>query len=94
MSSALARVAEVKNQMEVVRSRRAQAEANLALVKTQLEATEVELRAIGVEPDNAENELAVLETQLAKALDEVTAKLHAELDECNRAVELTNEALK
>lgn len=90
----LDRVTELRKLDAQVTARRAQAEANLALARTQLEQTEKAIRALGFEPDTAEAALATLEAQLAQAVTDLEAMLRAELASCEDVIKVTTEALK
>lgn len=75
-------------------ARRATAEANLALVKQRLEQTEAEIRALGVEPENAEQELVTIESQLEQAVTQLTDLLIAEIKASEDVIASTSAALK
>lgn len=87
-------VTELRKLEEKVRARRAAAEANLALVEQQFKQTEDALRALGVDPDAAEQELATLQEQFDRAAAELTTQLKAELASCEEVMRVTSEALK
>lgn len=91
---ALQRVTELRKLESEAQARRAKAEANLALAKTRLEQTEAEIRSLGVEPENAEQELATLKAQLDKTVTELDAALRADLARCDEVIKTTTAALQ
>lgn len=54
---------------------RAEAEASVNLARQQLAQTDEALTALGITPDNCEQELTALETQLAQLVSELEAKV-------------------
>lgn len=65
---------------------RAEAEAGLSVAKQRLAEVDGKLKALGLNPEEAEVELAALEAQLEKAVGEFTVALSAEITIYNEVV--------
>ena|SRR5215471_7247774 len=57
---------------------RSEAEGSIASAQTQLEQTNAKIKALGIDPENAEQELQALEDQLATMEQELSAAIDAD----------------
>lgn len=58
---------------------RTEAEVVLSVARTRLSETEAKLKELGVEPDNAEAEIATLEAGLRQTVEDLQARVAAEI---------------
>lgn len=72
---------------------RAGAEANLTLAKRRLEEVDGKLRAMGIDPGNAEQELAALEAQLETSVAELRVRVAEETKAYEGILERTKSIL-
>lgn len=77
----------LKGDVERSAALRAQAEANLSMSRQQLAKVDEQLKALGVEPNDAEQQLALMETTLEKKVGEMQASVNAEIAAYNKVVE-------
>lgn len=70
---------------------RAQAEANLSMARKQLGKVDEQLKALGVEPDDAERQLELMETALDKKVTEMQGIVNGEIATYNKVVEASRQ---
>lgn len=71
-------ILKLKQDVERTQQLRQEADVALKLAEQKQAAVDDELRGLGVEPDNAEAELAALDAQIEKSAAELSAALAAE----------------
>lgn len=76
--SVLEDLAKLKQEVSRAQTLRARADANLGLVRRQLEEVDGKLKGLGIDPEHAEQELAAMEAQLAASVADLRAKVAEE----------------
>jgi predicted nucleic acid-binding Zn-ribbon protein len=66
---------------------RAEAEASLEMAKNQREQVYNRLKELGIDPDNADQELSALETQLEETMGKLSEAMNAEIRSYNAITE-------
>jgi chromosome segregation ATPase len=92
--SILEDLARLKAEASRAQTLRAGAEANLSVARRQLEEIDGKLRAMGIDPGNAEQELAALEEQLALSVSELRAKVSSETTAYEAILKQTADVLR
>jgi len=87
------RIVELRGDVQKAQKLRAEAEANLGVAKQKLTDVDAQLKALGLNPDNAEQELSALEGQLKKTVGELQAAISKEIVSYNEIVAASKQAL-
>ena len=88
-SDITAQIVALKTQVASAQKLRAEAEAGLGVAKQRLAEVDAKLKGLGLNPENAEVEVAALEEQLQKAITDYAKAVNAEIaayNEVNTAV--------
>lgn len=83
------KILELKNQSNSSIRLRAEAEASLRQAEQSRDAINTRLKELGVDPENAEVELAAAEDQLKITVAELTTALNAEVEQYNSILKAT-----
>jgi septal ring factor EnvC (AmiA/AmiB activator) len=94
MAGVLEDLAKLKAEAARAQTLRASAEANLGVVKRQLEEVDSKLRALGIDPGNAEQALSDLEAQLATTIGELRMRVAEETAAYDAILQQTAEVLR
>jgi chromosome segregation ATPase len=88
-----ARIIDLRGDVQRAQKLRAEAEVNLNAAKKKLEEVDAALKALGLNPDNADTELTALEAQLTKTVGELQAAISKEIGAYNDIIESSKKAL-
>lgn len=87
------RIVELRGDVQKAQKLRAEAEANLSVAKQKLEDVDKQLKALGLNPDNADVELTALEDQLKKTVGELQTAISKEITSYNEIIAASKQAL-
>ncbi len=88
-----AKIIDLRGDVQRAQKLRTEAEFNLNAAKKKLEEVDAALKGLGLNPDNADTELAALEAQLNKTVAELQAAISAEIAAYNEIIESSKRAL-
>lgn len=89
----LEELAALKAEAQRAQTLRATAEANRAVVQRRLEEIDGQLKSMGIDPENAEQELADIEASLAVKVAALRAAVAAEAAACEAVISATRAVL-
>jgi chromosome segregation ATPase len=92
MSDIVGRITKAKEAAARAQQMRADANSAISFARTQLDAIDTELKAMGIDPENASQELAALEAQLGQTVDAIEAQLATEEVELKQILDLARQA--
>jgi chromosome segregation ATPase len=92
MSDIAARIAKAKETAARAQQMRADANSAISFARTQLDAIDTELKAMGLNPENAPEELAALEAQLVASVADIEQQLNFEQAELTAILDLARQA--
>lgn len=92
MSDIVGRITKAKETAARTQQMRADANSAISFARSQLDSIDTELKGMGIDPENAPQELAALETQLGQTVDAIETQLAAEEAELKQILDLARQA--